>query len=139
MGSNMNKIDIRELREETGLTQKAFADMYEIPVSTLRKWEQHEAAPPEYVLKLIARTLPGTDKNLICIEGKDGERYYYDSNKSLVADKFGNQIIISEDLSDIKKQNLTLYLKDLFDTFYEARDRFERDCRFDRQEDIIWS
>lgn len=135
----MNKIDIRELRDETGLTQKAFADMYEIPVSTLRKWEQHEAAPPDYVLKLIARTLPDTSRNWVCIEGKDGNMYYYNSGKGIVMDRLGNQIPIKEDLSDIKQHNIPIYLKDLFDNFYAGIEKFERDCRFDRQEDIIWS
>ena len=135
----MKKIDIRELRKGTGLTQKAFAEMYEIPLSTLRKWEQHEAAPPNYVLRLIARTLPCTDKAWICIDGKEGETYYYNSSKSTVADSLGNQIFINEELSDIKKQNLPIYLRELFDNFYYGVEKFKRDCRFDRQEDIIWS
>lgn len=135
----MSTIDIRELRDETGLTQKAFADMYEIPVSTLRKWEQHEAAPPDYVLKLIASTLPGTDKNWVRIDGRDGEPYYYSSSKGAVRDRLGNQIFIDEDLSDIKKENLPIYLKELFDNFYAGLEKFKRDCKFDRQEDILWS
>ena len=135
----MKSIDIRELREETGLTQKAFADMYEIPVSTLRKWEQHEASPPNYVLKLIARTLPCIGNDCMRIDGRSGESYYYNSSKRTVMDRLGNQIHINEELSDIKKQNLPLYLKDLFDNYYEGVEKFRHDCKFDRQEDIIWS
>ncbi len=51
---------IKELRDMTGMTQKAFAQMYGIPLSTLRKWEQGEASPAPYVLRLIAGTLPST-------------------------------------------------------------------------------
>ena len=63
---------IKELRESTGLTQKKFAAMYGIPLSTLRKWEQGEASPAPYVVNLIARTLPATDSGLKKIAGKDG-------------------------------------------------------------------
>ena len=56
--------DIKELRESTGLTQKAFAEMYGIPISTLRKWEQGEASPAAYVVNLLARTLPSTNSSL---------------------------------------------------------------------------
>ena len=62
---------IKELRDMTGMTQKAFAEMYGIPLSTLRKWEQGEASPAPYVLRLIARTLPGTQTALQKIQGKD--------------------------------------------------------------------
>jgi transcriptional regulator with XRE-family HTH domain len=135
----MNKTDVRELRDSTGLTQAAFAKMFDIPVSTLRKWEQYEAAPPKYVVKLIARTLPAADERLECIKGRDGERYYFDPAGSVVMDRLGTRIVVSDDLEGVKRQNLALYLKDLFEAYYDARDKFERDCRFDRQEDIIWS
>lgn len=52
---------IRELRDSTGMTQKEFANMYGIPLSTLRKWEQGESSPAPYILNLLARTLPSVD------------------------------------------------------------------------------
>ena len=52
------RYDIKELRESTGMTQIAFSEAYGIPVSTLRKWEQKEAAPAPYVINLLARALP---------------------------------------------------------------------------------
>ena len=130
---------INELRATTGLTQKAFADLYHIPVSTLRKWEQGEASPAPYVISLLARTLPDTSALLEKIEGEDGSIYYYDSNQNAVLDKYGNKIMISESLDGVNRQNLILYLKDLFETFYEIQERFNRDCRYDKEEDIIWS
>ena len=51
-------IDIKELRDSTGMTQKEFASRYGIPISTLRKWEQGESSPAPYVAALLARTLP---------------------------------------------------------------------------------
>ena len=50
--------DIKILRKTTDMTQKEFAAMFEIPLSTYRKWEQNEAVPPKYVLAMIERLLP---------------------------------------------------------------------------------
>ena len=133
------QFSINELRATTGLTQKAFAELYHIPVSTLRKWEQGEVSPAPYVISLLARTLPDTSALLEKIEGEDGSIYYYDSNQNAVLDKYGNKIMISESLDGVNRQNLILYLKDLFETFYEIQERFNRDCRYDKEEDIIWS
>jgi len=130
---------IRELRDSTGLTQKAFAHMYGIPLSTLRKWEQGEASPAPYVLTLLAKILPSTNTSLKQIKGDDDIVYYYDKNKKLVSDMYGNAIAVQEDLDDIKPQNLVLYLHDLFEDFYEIQEKFNRDCRYDKEDDIFWT
>lgn len=129
---------IKELRENTGLTQKAFADLYDIPVSTLRKWEQGEASPAEYVLNLIARTLPSTNLSLRKIKSVDGKVFYYDEVKKVVSDACGNTVHIQVELDGVKEQNLALYLQELFEEFESIRERFCRDCEFDKKEDIIW-
>ena len=133
------RIDIKELRESTGMTQKAFSEKFGIPISTLRKWEQRETSPAPYVAELIARTLPGTDPALRKITGKNGKFYYYDRYRKSVSDMQGNEIFIREDLEGVKEQNLALYPKDLFEDFYEIREKFNRDCKYDKEEDILWS
>ena len=130
---------IRELRDSTGLTQKDFADMYGIPLSTLRKWEQGESAPAPYVLNLLARTLPSTQDTLWKIFGTDGIVYYYDKNKRTVTDMRGNVITVQEDLKEIKEQNRILYLHELFEGFYAIQEKFNRDCKFDKEDDILWT
>lgn len=130
---------IKELRDTTGMTQKAFAENYGIPLSTLRKWEQGEASPPSYVLRLIARTLPGTKESMQKIQGNGGKTYYYDANKQTVADCMGNVINIQESLEGVKSQNLALYLEELFECFYEIQQKFQRDCKFDKEDDILWT
>ena len=139
MEASIMKYLIRELRDITGMTQKEFSQMYGIPLSTLRKWEQGESSPAPYVINLLAKTLPSLDNSLLTIHGTDDVLYYYDINKSTVADMLGNVIIVQEDLREIKTQNLALYLDDLFKDFYEIQEKFNRDCRFDKKEDIIWS
>lgn len=44
---------IKELRENTGLSQDKFAELIHIPRGTIRNWEQGIRKPPEYVLFLI--------------------------------------------------------------------------------------
>lgn len=132
-------IHIRELRDKAGLTQKAFAELYGIPVSTLRKWEQGESSPPEYVIRLLSRALPGENQVTQKLQGNNGSVFYYNPLKKSVMDPLGNEILIKEDLQDIDKQNLILYLEDLFEDFYAIRDKFDRDCYYDKKEKIRWS
>lgn len=130
---------IKELRNLTGLSQISFAKRYGIPVSTLRKWEQGESSPAPYVITLLAQTIPGTDKELRKIRGADGGYYYYNKLKKYVTDSKGNNINIQENLDDVNDHNLGIYIQELFEAFYEIQEKFNRDCRFDKTENIIWS
>jgi DNA-binding transcriptional regulator YiaG len=49
----MKKMNIKELRTLTGMSQSQFADYFHIPKATLQNWEQGRRECPEYVLKLI--------------------------------------------------------------------------------------
>ncbi len=131
--------NVKEIRESTGMSQKAFAQMYGIPLSTLRNWEQGNNSPAPYVVNLLARALPCVNATLKEISGKNGQSYYYDKNQKCVLDMKGNRIYIQEELEGIKEQNLALYLDDLFERFYEIQEKFNRDCRFDKEEGILWS
>ena len=57
---------------------------------------------------------------------------------ALFLDINGNRIYVKENLEDIKTQNLPLYLDDLFERFYEIQEKFDRDCKYDKEEDIFW-
>ncbi|HHW91006.1 MAG TPA: helix-turn-helix domain-containing protein [Clostridiales bacterium] len=46
-------MDIKKLRIMTRMTQKAFADYFNIPVRTLQDWEAEKRTPPPYVAELI--------------------------------------------------------------------------------------
>ena len=90
--------NVKEIREATGMSQKAFAELYGIPLSTLRNWEQGTNSPAPYVLGLISRTLPTLNSTLKEIQGKSGRSYYYDENQNCVLDIKGNRIHIKEKL-----------------------------------------
>ena len=130
---------LKELRDATGMTQKEFANRYGRPLSTLRKWEQGESSPAPYVLNLLAQTIPNFNGCLQQIRGTGENVYYYDPLQKTVTDKRGNTILIQEDLESVKTQNLVLYLQELFESFYEIQDKFNRDCKYDKEEDILWS
>ena len=132
-------IIIKELRERTNLSQKGFAEKYGIPVSTLRKWEQGETTPAPYVISMLAKQIKGSKESLQKIECKDGAVFYYDSLSSTLTDVYGNSIIVKDELTGVKSQNLPLYVKDLFESFYEIQNKFNQDIIHDKKEDIIWS
>ncbi|WP_026495573.1 MULTISPECIES: helix-turn-helix domain-containing protein [unclassified Butyrivibrio] len=132
-------VTIKELRENTGLTQKAFAAKFGIPVSTLRKWEQGESRPAPYIMNMISMLLPMPEKYSEIIQTASGDRYFYDKSANSISDSLGNTIQIGVSLEGVKRENLRLYVKDMFDSFYDVRGRFEQDCEYDKNEDIIWS
>ena len=132
-------IIIRELRDRTKLSQKEFAEKYGIPVSTLRKWEQGETTPAPYVVSMLAKQIKGSNERLQKIEHKDGSVFYYDFISSTLTDIYGNSIVVKEELAGVKSQNLPLYVKELFESFYEIQNKFNQDIVLDKKEDIIWS
>lgn len=48
---------IKEMRIYTGLSQSKFAKMFDIPVSTLKDWEQGRRTPPDYVVTMMKTIL----------------------------------------------------------------------------------
>lgn len=130
---------VKEIRNRTGLSQQAFAKMYDIPVSTLRKWEQGEASPAPYVVRLLDLAVPGSGVFEERIEGKDGDPYYFDRSKGCVRDAAGDAVFIRDDLEGVSRHNLRIYLQDLFKDLQELKERFERDCHYDRKDKIEWS
>lgn len=45
---------IRELRAETGLSQRAFSCRFGIPRRSVENWESLVTAPPDYLIRLLA-------------------------------------------------------------------------------------
>lgn len=132
-------MNIKEIRYTTGLSQRDFSNMFDIPISTLQKWEQGESSPTPYIIKLIANQLPIENDNMYKIEDNNGKIYYYNRDAGYLIDSIGTKIKIGEDLDGVKEKNLSLYVADLFESYYEIVDKFNRDCRLDKTEDIIWS
>lgn len=55
---------VKELREMTGLSQKAFGKKYHIPTRTVENWEGGQRSPSETILYLLERVVM-EDMNMI--------------------------------------------------------------------------
>lgn len=132
-------MDIKELRDYTGLSQKQFAEKFSIPISTLRKWEQGESRPAAYLIRLLSDLIPVDTKDLRKIVSRDGKNFYFNETAGIIYDSTGTGIKINTDLKGVKEENLPLYVQDLFESYYEILGKFDRDCEYDKKDDIIWS
>lgn len=48
---------VKKLRAQTGLSQRAFSDYFNIPFRTLQDWEQGRRTPPDYVVSMMERII----------------------------------------------------------------------------------
>ena len=46
-------LTLQQIRLKLGMTQRAFADYFEIPLRTLERWEAGRSDPPVYVVHLV--------------------------------------------------------------------------------------
>ena len=53
----MPQSTIKELRAQTGMSQRAFAERFGIPVRTVEQWCTGKRQPPEYVVAMIRTIL----------------------------------------------------------------------------------
>ena len=127
------------MRDMTRLTQREFAAKFDIPIGTLRRWEYGESKPAPYIIKLIALQLPVDQGKMEQIKDEEGNIFFYNKEAGYLMDMQGTRINIKDELEEVKKQNLILYIKDLFEAYYEILDKFDRNCKLDKTEDIIWS
>lgn len=128
---------IKEMRDSTGLTQKAFAEIFGIPIGTLRRWEYGESTPAPYIIRLMEGILPLDTEKLQKIESSKST-YYYDEIAKCIIDKRGIRIKVNENIAGVKPQNLAIYVDDLFEAYYDAVNKFDTDCKIDKKEDILW-
>lgn len=55
--TDSEETSITELRANTLLSQKEFAEHFKIPVRTLQEWEQGRRKPPIYVIDMIKKIM----------------------------------------------------------------------------------
>lgn len=48
---------IKELRKNLGITQREFAQKFDVPLHTVQMWEQGQRNPKEYTVKMIVRLI----------------------------------------------------------------------------------
>ncbi len=127
---------IRDIRKKTGMTQEQFATRFGIALPTLRRWEQLVSEPPAYLIPLLQQVLEINESTPI--EGKHGEKYFYNNETCMLSDSYGNTVMVKINMNSIKKENLKLYVTDLFSEINSLRDYFEKECNIDKRSDIVW-
>lgn len=71
---------IKALRASTGLSQRAFAEKFDIPKRTIENWEGGQTDPPGYVVKLIEKALEAEQaqgEDALTLEPEKIESQYY--------------------------------------------------------------
>ena len=48
------QIEIKKIRESTGMNRKEFCEYFDIPYRTVTEWERGTRNAPDYVLRLMA-------------------------------------------------------------------------------------
>lgn len=71
------QIEIRKLRESTGMNRKEFCEIFEIPYRTVTEWERGTRNAPEYVLRLLEYYIQS--KNMV----KEREVYLNEQTESI--------------------------------------------------------
>lgn len=54
--------EIKAMREATGLTQRAFAELLGIPKRSIENWESGVSTPTKYIVRLIAFYIANKEK-----------------------------------------------------------------------------
>lgn len=54
---NAKAMKVRELRVTTELSQRKFAEKFNIPYRTIENWEEGKTEPPDYVLRLLQKVV----------------------------------------------------------------------------------
>lgn len=76
---NECQIEIRKLRESTGMNRKEFCECFDIPYRTVTEWERGNRNAPDYVLRLLAYYI--RMENMVKEKEKYGEEQNYNSKR----------------------------------------------------------
>lgn len=113
---------LKQLREETGMNRRQFADFFCIPLRTVEDWEAGKRNMPEYLMRLIAYKV-----KLECIDAvsmQSGRFLEKGRNINIINDENGNSIVIINDIRFKGKQHINweeveVYIKEYVGCCYE--------------------
>lgn len=57
-------VDVKAIRSKLEMTQEAFSEAFDIPLATLRKWEQHQRKP-ERLARAFLKVLDYSPKTVL--------------------------------------------------------------------------
>lgn len=72
------QIEIKKMREQTGMSRKEFCECFDIPYRTVTEWERGTRNAPGYVMRLLAyyirmEKLQKKDTGFMKVNGKTEE------------------------------------------------------------------
>lgn len=85
----IQQIELKKIREQTGLNRREFADYFEIPLRTVEDWEAGKRKMPPYLLRLISYKVKIEAKIV-----KEEEN----RNINIVCDADGKKIVLINDI-----------------------------------------
>ena len=115
-------LEIKRLRESTGMSRKEFSDHTGIPVRTLEDWEAGRRTPPEYVPRLLSYQLK---LEQIAVAEKT-----HSKGISIISDPEGRKVVFINDIRfksrrKIDWNEIELYLKRYIGKCYEILETSE--------------
>ena len=125
----IQKGELIKLRDEMGLTRKAFAEYFRIPLRTVEDWEAGRRKMPEYLLRLMLYHVKlSTTQQNVNIETED----IHSSQKvNVICDAEGNKIVVINDIRFKGKtreewDEIETYLKEYVGSYYEIAETAEK-------------
>lgn len=117
-------MNIKDLRTQTGMSQNQFAKFFNIPPSTLKKWEQGQRKCPEYLLELIEYKL-------------NMEYFLYCKISTLPAgyDYINGEFVVNEQKAEFVKEIFESYLQKEYDTKHSENESIVSQDVFDEAQE----
>ena len=114
---------IKELRESTGMSRKAFSEHTGIPVRTLEDWEAGRRTPPEYIPRLLVYQIRFADS--YTIQEKSTDKIH------IITDPDGNKVVLINDIRfksrrSIDWNEIEQILKKYVGEYYEIAETAEK-------------
>lgn len=94
--------DVLELREGMGLSQEKFAAYFNIPVSTIRSWEQGQRRPPDYVLEMMDYIAAISESHALDMDSV---------LNSILTERYGKDDVVRNYVSDKYPLGCSFYVK----------------------------
>lgn len=99
----LQKKELKGLRERTGLNRKSFAELFEIPLRTMEDWEAGRRAMPGYLLRLMEYRIRLDTWQMNQAEKTNMEQ---SGNVNIISDAEGKTIVLINDIRFKGKQHI---------------------------------
>ena len=119
----IQQIELKKIREQTGLNRREFAEYFEIPLRTVEDWEAGKRKMPPYLLRLISYK--------VRIEAKEVNKTEVTKNVNIICDADGKKFVLINDIRFKGKvreewEEVEMYLKEYIGKYYQIAETSEK-------------